>query len=144
MASVSTYLNFDGTCAEAFEHYAKAFGTEITAMMRMGDAPPGGEAPDLPESMKDLVANVQLPILAGHVIMGSDMPPGMERHVGNTATINVVPDTRTETERLFNALSDGGSNVSPLADMFWGAYWGTCTDRYGIQWMFNCYEPATS
>jgi predicted 3-demethylubiquinone-9 3-methyltransferase (glyoxalase superfamily) len=23
---------------------------------------------------------------------------------------------------------------------FWGDYYGSCTDKYGVQWMFNCNE----
>ena len=46
-------------------------------------------------------------------------------------------DTRAETERLYGLLSEGGSEAAPLQDMFWGAYWGTCLDRFGVRWMFN-------
>ncbi len=51
--------------------------------------------------------------------------------------LNVMPDTRDEGDRLFSALSDGGSVESPTADMFWGDYWGSCKDRFGVQWMIN-------
>ena len=50
------------------------------------------------------------------------------------------PDTRSETKRLFDALSAGGTVTMDLAVMFWGDYYGTCTDKFGIQWMFNCSE----
>ena len=56
---------------------------------------------------------------------------------GNTVTIHLEIDDRAEAERLFAALSDGGSDVFGLQDMPWGAYWGTCADRYGIRWMIN-------
>jgi len=26
----------------------------------------------------------------------------------------------------------------PLQDMFFGAYYGSCTDKYGVNWMVNC------
>ena len=58
----------------------------------------------------------------------------------NNVSINLEPDTRAETERLFNALSAGAKVGMPLADMFWGAYFGHLIDRYGVQWMFNCTE----
>jgi PhnB protein len=50
------------------------------------------------------------------------------------------PDSRTETENLFNALSAGGKVTQPLQDKFWGDYYGSFTDKYGVQWMFNCNE----
>ena len=62
---------------------------------------------------------------------------GHALQLGNNVTIALEPDTRAENERLFAALSDGGADCSGLQDMFWGSYWGTCLDRYGIRWMFN-------
>jgi PhnB protein len=52
--------------------------------------------------------------------------------------INLEPDTRDETDRLFAALAVGGQVEMPLQPMFWGAYFGSLTDRFGIKWMFNC------
>jgi PhnB protein len=46
-------------------------------------------------------------------------------------------DSREETERLYGLLSDGATDCAPLQDMFWGAYWGVCLDRFGVRWMFN-------
>jgi PhnB protein len=76
------------------------------------------------------------------MLMGSDAPEsmGFEVNVGNNVYINLSPDTREETRRLFGALSDGGVVEMELQDMFWGAYYGSCTDRFGIRWMFNCEE----
>lgn len=146
MARVSTYLNFMGNAEEAFTFYASVFGTELSGvLMRMGDmeAPPG--APELAEDEKRLIMHAELPILAGHVLMATDMIPSMghELHVGNNTTINLEPDTREETERLYAALSEGGSDTSGgLQEMFWGALWGTCLDRFGIRWMFNWYHQS--
>lgn len=81
-----------------------------------------------------------LPILGGYLLMGSDAPESMGFHVnlGNNMHINLETDTREETDRLFNALADGGNITMPLQDMFWGDYFGSCTDKFGVQWMVNC------
>jgi PhnB protein len=136
MSRVSTYLNFPGTAEEAFNHYAKVFGTQVGPITRMSDM---GD-PNLPDKEKNMVGHVEMPILAGHVIMATDALESMghECRIGNNTTINLEPDTREETDRLYDALSDGGSEGSGLSDMPWG-YWGTCLDRFGIRWMFNCY-----
>jgi PhnB protein len=63
---------------------------------------------------------------------------GFKLTEGNTVTINLEPDTREETDKLFKALSSGGRVDMPLADQFWGAYFGILVDRFGIRWMFNC------
>jgi PhnB protein len=143
MPRVSTYLNFMGNTEEAFAFYKSVFGTEFLGpITRMGDMPPAPGAPELSDAEKNLVMHVELPILAGHVIMATDMleSRGHERRVGNSVTINLELEDSGETERLFGLLSDGGTDVFNLADMPWGARWGTCADRYGIRWMFNCRE----
>ncbi len=144
MNRVSTYLNFMGKTEEAFEFYGSLFGTTYSApISRMGDMPTDPSAPPLSEAERKLVMHCELPIHAGHVLMGTDMleSQGHRAVRGNTVTINLEMDDRAEAERLFAALSDGGSDVFGLQDMPWGAYWGTCADRYGIRWMINAY-PA--
>lgn len=146
MARVSTYLNFQGNAEEAFEFYRSVFGTDyIGPIQRMGDVPFDEDGPTISEAEKRMVMHVELPILAGHVIMATDMLESMghELRVGNNTTINLEPDTLAETQRLYDALSEGSSEGMPLTQMFWGATWGTCLDRFGIRWMFN-FSPAAS
>jgi PhnB protein len=144
MASVSTYLNFGRNTEEAFNFYKSVFGTEFLGegFMRFKDIPPSENMPPLPDADKNLVMHVSLPILGGHVIMGTDAPEsmGFKLKPGNNVYLNLEPDTRKETERLFKALSDGGVVEQVLQDMFWGDYYGSCRDRFGVQWMFNCAE----
>lgn len=92
------------------------------------------------EADKNLIMHIALPILGGHVLMGTDAPEsmGFKMQTGNNMYINLEPDTRTETKRLFDALSAGGKVEMNLQEMFWGGFFGSCTDKYGIQWMFNC------
>lgn len=145
MSRVSTYLNFMGQTEEAFNFYASVFGTTISGeIFRMGDMGPGAGGTELTEDEKKKVGHVELPILAGHVLMGTDMLESMghQLQVGNNVTINLEPDTREETERLYAALSDGGSESTGLSQMPW-AYWGCTLDRYGVRWMFNCYDAAS-
>lgn len=141
MARVSTYLNFMGRTAEAFEFYRSVFGTEyLGEVQRMGDVPAGPGMPELSEAEQQMVMHVELPILAGHVLMGTDMLESMghELRIGNNVTINLEPDTREETERIYAALSEGATDATGLQEMFWGQLWGTCLDRFGIRWMFSC------
>lgn len=145
MASVSTYLNFQEKTEEAFNFYQSIFGGEFMGgIMRMGDAPAMEGMPPLSEKDKNLVMHVALPILGGHVLMGTDCVGswGMTATSGNNMSINLNPDTRVETERLFNALSEGGKVTMALQDMFWGDYFGSWVDKFGISWMVNCAEKA--
>jgi PhnB protein len=131
-----------GKTEEAFRFYASVFGTELSPINRMGEVPPVPGMPALSEADKNAVMHVMLPILGGHVLMGTDMLESMGHKliVGNNVSINLEPDTRAETERLFQRLAEGGSIEMPLQDMFWGDYFGSLSDKFGIRWMFNCGE----
>jgi PhnB protein len=144
MSRVTTYLNFQGRTEEAFRFYGDVFGTQIAGpIVRIGDMPTQPGMPQLSEAEKQLVAHVELPILAGHMLMGTDMLESMgELQIGNNITINLDTDTRAEADRLYAALSEGGSDSTGMQEVPWG-YWGCSLDRYGIRWMFNCSEqPA--
>lgn len=144
MARVSTYLNFQRNTEEAFNFYKSVFGGEFGGMgvARFSDIPPMPGAPELAPEDKNLVMHIELPILGGHVLMGTDAPEsmGFKVNFGNNMIIMLEPDTKSETKRLYEALSAGGSINQELQVMFWGAYYGSCTDKYGVEWMFNCNE----
>jgi PhnB protein len=73
------------------------------------------------------------------MIMASDMIAGMgpQRVEGNNISLSVHPDSRQDADRIFNALAEGGTITMPMADQFWGDYFGSLTDRFGINWMVN-------
>lgn len=141
MAQTSTYLNFNRQTEEAFTFYKSVFGTEfVNGVMRHRDVPVPDGVPGPSDEDKDLVINVQLPITGGHLLMGTDAPESMGFTLtqGNNVHICLQPDTRAEADRLFAALSAGGSVEMPLAEQFWGDYFGSFSDRFGIHWMINC------
>lgn len=141
MATVNTYLNFDGNTEEAFNFYKSVFGGEFDGgISRMGEAPREEGQPPLKEVEKNMVMHVALPILGGHMLMGTDVTESMGFKVkfGNSIYINLQPDTREETERLFAALSEDGTIEMPLQEMFWGDYYGSLVDKFGVCWMFAC------
>jgi len=143
MARVSTYLNFQGQTEEALAVYAKIFGTQVTMLSRYSDVPAAGPMA-IPPVERDLVMHAELPILAGHMLMATDMLTslGQETRIGNNTTLCLEVDSKEEADRLYGSLAEGGSEGSPMADMPWGAYWGVTLDRYGIRWMIN-HSPAS-
>jgi len=138
MARTNTYLNFPRNTEEAFNFYKSIFGGEFSGggIARLGDFP----NPQLAAEDKNLIMHIELPIVGGHVIMGTDAPESMGFNLiqGNNIHISLEPDSKEETKQLFDGLSAGGQVVTELQDVFWGAYYGTCIDKFGIQWMFNC------
>ena len=142
MARTSTYLNFPRSTEEAFNYYKSVFGGEFCGggVARFGDFPPPEGAPLLAEEDKNLIMHIELPITGGHILMGTDAPEsmGFKINQGNNVYIMLETDTRIETQQLFEALSAGGEVEMELQDMFWGAFYGSLTDKFGIKWMFNC------
>jgi PhnB protein len=135
MASINPYLNFLGNTEEAFNFYKSVFGGEFTTFQRFKDVP-GTE--NMPEADKGKIMHVSLPI-GGTILMGTDALESMGHHitVGNNFSISINTDSEKETETIFNAISKGGSIEMALEKTFWGAYFGMCTDKFGIQWMVN-------
>jgi PhnB protein len=140
MARTSTYLNFARSTEEAFNFYKSVFGTEfIGGIARFSDVPVQEGQPAMSDDDKQLVMNVQLPILGGHLLMGTDAPEsmGFQLNQGNNVYICLDPDTRAEADTLFAKLSTGGKVEDPLQEAFWGDYFGSLVDKFGVQWMFN-------
>ncbi len=144
MTRVSTYLNFPGNTEEALNFYKNIFHGEFAGggIQRFGDIPAEAGHPPLSEGDKKLVLHAQLQIPGGHTLMATDAPESMGFKVepGNNMHISIEPESREETKRLYDALSEGGKITMELQDMFWGAYYGSCTDKYGINWMLNFTE----
>ena len=140
-ARVCTYLNFPGNTEEAFMFYKSVFKTEFSGkgIQRFEDIPADAGHPPIGEAIKKMILHVELPITGGHILMATDAPKemGFTLSSGNNMHICVEPETREEAKRLFDALSAGGTVSMPLQDMFFGAYFGELTDKYGINWMLN-------
>ena len=137
--SLNTYLFFDGNCREAFEFYRSVFGGEFSVVQTFGDGPPDM---GVPEAEKDRIMHVSLPI-GTSVLMGSDTssafgPPSVQ---GTNFSLSVDAESREHCDEVFAKLSEGGEVKMPMGDTFWGAYFGTWTDRFGVGWMISYDEP---
>lgn len=143
MTSINPYLNFNGTCEAAFNHYKSVFSGEFQMFSRFGDMPSSEEP--MPTSEANKILHVALPIGAsGNVLMGSDCPPSFPNGIqGNLFNISVSTDSKEEADKIFNGLAEGGHVSMPIADTFWGAYFGMCADKFGVQWMVNYDYPKS-
>jgi uncharacterized glyoxalase superfamily protein PhnB/uncharacterized protein YndB with AHSA1/START domain len=140
-ARVCMYVNFPGNTEEAFHFYKKVFRTEFSGkgIQRLGDIPAEAGHPPIDEAIKKMILHVELPIFPHFVLMGTDAPKemGFTLTQGNNMHISIEPETREEAKRIFDELSEGGNITMPLQDMFFGAYFGEFSDKYGINWMIN-------
>jgi PhnB protein len=131
------YLNFNGNCAEAFRFYERVLGGKIEVLLTHADSP---IAAQVPPEWKDRVLHARL-VVGDQVLLASDAPP--EKYApprGIYAFVGV--DTPEEAERVFAALSGGGTITMPFGPTFWASAFGMCVDRFGIGWMVNCSLPA--
>ncbi len=134
--NLAPYLNFPGNAEDAMTFYEGALGGKLTEIHRFGTMP-GGD--DLPPQVRNRVMHLGLELPGGGRLMASDTMEGMgpPHVVGTNMSISIHPSSRAEADRVFAALSDGGVVGMPLADQFWGDYYGHLTDRFGVQWMIN-------
>lgn len=139
MTTINVYLTFGGNCREAFEFYKSVFGGEFPYVGTFGEMPPQEGMPPLPESMKDQIMHISLPISKETILMGSDAGGEWAPTLtpGNNFSISIATDTTEEADRLFAGLSEGGTVIMPLGETFWGAYYGMWTDKFGINWMVS-------
>jgi len=136
MKEIVNYLNFDGQTSQAMEFYAKCLGGELM-MMKGADMPGANCSADF----KDRVLHARITKDGRSLLMASDCPPGMPVQQGNNFWVSLHCESMDEIQRLFGAIGEGGTVQMPLADMFWGAHFGTLRDRFGIGWMFNFEYP---
>ena len=128
---LNVYLTFNGNCREAFDFYRSIFGGEFMAVQTFGEGPPDMQVPD---NIKDRVMHVSLPV-GSSTLMGSDSFTDEPAPAGFSIAVN--PDSREQCDTLFAKLSANGEVTMELQETFWGAYFGTCKDKFGINWMLN-------
>jgi PhnB protein len=134
MVSFNVFLCFDGDCRAALEFYAKVFKLDAPKhIMTYGQAPgfTGSEAD------KDRIIYAALPVF-GRNVMLSDCPAGSDYVKGTNIALTLENATdANEIERLFAALSNGGSvNVEP-GKTFFSELYAMVTDKFGITWQLS-------
>ena len=130
---VITYLSFDGNCRQAMEFYRTCLGGELY-LMPFSD--PAADCPIEGKEASERILHASLTKEA-RLLMASDTMPGWTLQRGNNFSVCLQCESLQEIEELFAALGENGNVTMPLQDTFWGARFGTLTDQFGIQWMFN-------
>jgi len=134
MKAIDITIIFNGQTEAAFNFYKSVFGGEFRNFQRMKDIP---NAPAIPAEEAEKVLHVAFPI-GNSVLMGMDAPTGrMQLNPGNNFMVTLDTSSEEETTKLFNGLAEGGTITMPLANQFWGAFFGMVTDQFGIQWMLS-------
>lgn len=145
MAIVNIYLTFNGNCEEAFNFYKSVFGGDFTYVGRFNEMPPQEGQPPMSEEDGNKIMHITLPISAETCVMGSDTGGEWASNfqVGNNFSISVSADSKADADRFFNSLSEGGQVSMPMADTFWGSYFGMLVDQFGVAWMVGYDAPQS-
>lgn len=135
MATVNPYLTFNGNCEEAFNFYKSVFGGEFSTISRYKDMP--SDEP-IPESEKEKIMHVYLRLSKETALMGCDASGFCgEVNDGDNISLSISAESEEEARSIFDALSAGGLVTMPLEKVFWGALFGSFTDKFGINWMIS-------
>jgi PhnB protein len=137
MKTVNPYLNFPGNTEEAFGFYRSVFGGDFLGVVRFRDF--GDNPMSVPESDQDKIAHIALPLGEDTILMGTDALESLGHALtpGNNFYITLEAETEGEADRLFDALSAGGRVEMPLGRTEWAEKYGSCADKFGVQWMVS-------
>jgi PhnB protein len=127
---MNTYVNFRGSCAEAFRYYEKHLGAKVGAMMTHAQSPESRTGAE----WKDKVLHARITI-GDTELMAADIPNAEPMR---SAYLTLRPESDAEAERIFAALADGGQAFMPIQETFFASRFGQLRDRFGINWMIMC------
>lgn len=141
MANLNPYLTFPGNCEEAFSFYKSVFGQEYLHFGRYSEIP-SDEEMMIPEDKMNKILHIALPVGKETILMGSDSGDEWNAEVvpGNNVSLSISTESREDADRIFDILSKEGKIIMQIGDVFWGSYYGICTDKFGVNWMVNFNE----
>jgi PhnB protein len=131
--TIQPYLNFDGRADEAAAFYHKVFGAELQMLMRYKDSPDPCPEGMIPAGAEDKVMHMSLKI-GDSIVMGSDgRCSGAPSFQG--FSLSYAATDAAQADRVFAALSDGGTAQMPMGKTFFSPRFGMVADRFGVSWM---------
>jgi PhnB protein len=130
---LNPHVSFNGDCEAAFQLYERCLGGKIVVMLTYGNSPMADQAPP---QMRGKIVHATLSV-GNNVVYGADVPPEQyQPPKGFHLTVGL--DDPNDAERIFQALSEGGTVQMPLQNTFWAVRFGVLTDRFGVSWEINC------
>jgi len=129
------YVNYSGTCEEAFRFYEKHLGGRVTLLSTHAAAPQGTRVPD---DWKNKVLHARLE-LGNASLMGADIPSAEPMR---SAYVTLTLETAEEAERVYALLIDGGQIFMKMEETFFASRFAMLRDRFGTSWMLLHEHPA--
>lgn len=132
MSAINSYLTFNGNCREAMVFYQQCLGGDLL-FQTIGESPMSEK---MPKKMKDLILHATL-TNGSLVLMGSDMTAETGLIRGNAVSLILNSGSEKEIKNCYKKLAAGGQVTHPLQKNFWGAMFGSLTDKFGNNWLLN-------
>lgn len=131
MTQLIPYLNFNGNCRQAMTFYQDCLGGELV-LQTVGESPIASQMPpEMTENILHATLTNGAINLAGSDMVGAALSPG------NSVTMMLNCSSEAEINTVYANLADGGIIGDPLQTQFWGAVFGTVSDKFGTSWMLN-------
>jgi PhnB protein len=132
---LNPYISFKDNARQAMEFYQSVFGGLLAVNtfkeFHVSEDPAEG----------DKIMHAMLEAENGIVFMAADTPNFMEYRPGASISMSLSGENEVELRGYFEKLSDGGTITMPLEKAPWGDTFGSCTDKFGINWMVNITTP---
>jgi PhnB protein len=121
------YVNYRGTCEQAFRFYEQYLGGRITGIVRHGEQ----RNPALAADWKDKVLHARIEI-GGTVLMGADVA---EAESMRSAYLTISLDGEEDAERVYALLADGGEIFMKMEKTPFANRFAMLRDKFGTSWM---------
>jgi PhnB protein len=128
------YLGFNGNCAEAVRFYERVLGARIEILMNGADSP---MADQIPKEFAHRILHARLALPDGGYLYAGDAPAHVPYEGIKGVSITLNYDTTAQAQKVFDALSAGGTVTMPMQPAFWAKTWGMLIDRFGTPWIVN-------
>ncbi|HEX6590067.1 MAG TPA: VOC family protein [Longimicrobiales bacterium] len=129
---LDTYVNYRGTCEQAFRFYEEHLGGRVMSLVRHREMNPAA-----PADWAELVVHARIEI-GGSVLMGADIPHAEPMR---SAYLALSLDSEQEAERVYALLIEGGEVFMKMEQTAFANRFAMLRDRFGTSWML-LHQPA--
>ena len=132
------YIMFNGNAREAIDFYTQALGGQVTFIQNIVK-----HQQTIKRSCNKWSHHACKYQMRGYELMIADAHPARTVTFGEAINISIATTSKEEWQKLFDALANGGKIDMPYVLQFWGAIFGSVTDKFGVSWMVNAEQNKT-
>ena len=124
---LDVYINYRGTCEEAFRFYEQHLGGKLGYIARHGE----NLRPEWPAEWKDKVLHAQI-VIGDTTLMGADI---FNSEPMRSAYLSLTVDTEADAEKIYSILSNAGEIFMKMEKTHFANRFAMLRDKFGTSWM---------